>query len=408
MSKCEREIYSPISVINCEQLMISGNPEHTNFSFEMYKNFRDSSYEKKYYDFDEYWKIYSARYQFEEATASYILLKSYYKNDNGFKDYFLGKEAIASHMLPNYMLLKSYCKNNNGFKDYCLRRGSRQLEEDCCLGSRVMNDVETEYQASDYRIRYAGKQYGIVPTIPYKYVFGIAKIYKDSFFHLDDYYALGYYPKQKIDFRKRWCCVDLIDGLYYIGEKNQEHLPLKSEFHITDEKFSFPTIIDDKLVLEAYNVYQAKTKEGTEIKAIIYNDEYFRIEPVIWKKIGDDLVCTNILFETPVQMKNNYINNDNIQSLDDTFLKWYIDNIFIYDLFKYTYTDLAFMRENLPVGIDEDIKLKLKEIEKLKQIKENLILKQQGEEHNFDIVHNNIIGTLEDKKNITKSKVKTR
>lgn len=46
MSKCEREIYSPISVINCEQLMISGNPRHTNFSFEMYKNFRDSSYEK--------------------------------------------------------------------------------------------------------------------------------------------------------------------------------------------------------------------------------------------------------------------------------------------------------------------------------------------------------------------------
>ena len=58
-----------------------------------------------------------------------------------------------------------------------------------------MNDVEIEHQASDYRIRYAGKQYGIVPTIPYKYVSGIAKIYKDSFFHLDDYYVLGYYPK---------------------------------------------------------------------------------------------------------------------------------------------------------------------------------------------------------------------
>ena len=375
MSKCEREIYSPISVINCEQLMISGNPRHTNFSFEMYKNFRDSSYEKKYYDFDEYWKRYCARYQFEEATASYILLKSYYKNDNGFKD-------------------------------YCL--GGSELEEACCLGSRIMNDVEIEHQASDYRIRYAGKQYGIVPTISYKYGSGIAKIYKDSFFHLDDYYVLGYYPKQKIDFRKTWCCVDLVDELYYIGEKSQEHLPLKSEFYIMDEKFSFPTIKDDKLVLEAYNVYQAKTKEGTEIKAIIYNDEYFRIEPVIWKKIGDDLVCTNILFETPVQMKNDYINNDNIRSLDDTFFKWYIDNVFIYDLFKYTYTDLAFIRENLSVGIDEEIKLKLKEVEKLKRIKEKLILKQQGEKRSFDIVHNNIMGTLEDEKDITKSKVKTR
>ena len=102
-------------------------------------------------------------------------------------------------------------------------------------------------------------------------------------------------------------------------------------------------------------------------------------------------------------MKNDYINNDNIRSLDDTFLKQYIDNVFIYDLFKYTYTDLAFIREKLPVGIDEDIKLKLKEIEKLKQIKENLVLQQQMEKNSFKIVHNNIID-----KNITNSKAKTR
>ena len=41
MSKWKEDVYSPISVINCEQMMINGNPRHTSFSFEMYKNFRD-------------------------------------------------------------------------------------------------------------------------------------------------------------------------------------------------------------------------------------------------------------------------------------------------------------------------------------------------------------------------------
>ena len=53
------------------------------------------------------------------------------------------------------------------------------------------------------------------------------------------------------------------------------------------------------------------------------------------------------------------------------------------------------MRENLPVGIDEDIEAKLKEIERLKQIKANLILQQQGEEHIIDIARNNIMDILE-------------
>ena len=101
-------------------------------------------------------------------------------------------------------------------------------------------------------------------------------------------------------------------------------------------------------------------------------------------------------------MKNDYTNNDNIQSLDDTFLKWYIDNVFINDLFKYTYTDLTFMRENLPVGIDEDIETKLKEIERLKQIKANLILQQQGEEHIIDIARNNIMDILENQESDAK------
>ena len=78
------------------------------------------------------------------------------------------------------------------------------------------------------------------------------------------------------------------------------------------------------------------------------------------------------------------------------------DNVFINDLFKYTYTDLTFMRENLPIGIDEDIETKLKEIERLKQIKANLILQQQGEEHIIDIAHNNIMDILENEESDAK------
>ena len=74
-------------------------------------------------------------------------------------------------------------------------------------------------------------------------------------------------------------------------------------------------------------------------------------------------------------MKNDYIQNDDIQSLDDTFVKWYIDNIFTKDLFKYM--DISFMKEQIPLAIDEDIDIKLKEIERLKQMKANLILQEQ-------------------------------
>ena len=111
------------------------------------------------------------------------------------------------------------------------------------------------------------------------------------------------------------------------------------------------------------------------IKAIKYNDKWFRIEPVVWELIGENLVCTKILFESPVHMKNDYIQNGDIQSLNDTFVKWYIDNIFTKDLFKYT--DMSFMKEQISLAIDEDIDIKLKEIERLKQMKANLILQQQ-------------------------------
>lgn len=339
-------IYSPISVIDCEQIMINGNPKHTNFSYEMYKKFRDSLHEKKYYDWNEYDNI----YQLEKAQASYILLNSYYKNDYGL--------------------------------------------EDCCLGSRVMEDWEMRNFARDYRQRYIGKQYGIVPTIPYKYVSKIAKKYRERPCINYDYYALGYYPSKKIDFTHTWCGVDLADEFHYSKDQEWEHLPSKSKFQITDEKFSFPTIIDDKLELEICSVYQAKTLEGTKIKAIKYNEEWFRIEPVVWEKIEDDLVCTNIIFESPVHMKNDYVQNNDIQSLNDTFLKWYINNIFTRDLFKYI--DVSFMKEQIPLVINEQIDSKLKEIERLQQIIANLNLQQQSEEHIIDTVHRNITGLFKE------------
>lgn len=337
--------YSPISVIDSEQMIQTWYRRHTNFSYEMYKNFRDSSYEKKYYD----WEKYDSRYQWENAIASYILLKSYYKNANGL--------------------------------------------EDCCLGSRVMEDWEMREHAKDYRKRYIGKQYGIVPTIPYKYVSEIAKMYREGLDVDYNYYALGYYPKQKIDFSATWCRVALVDDSHY-SNTELDRLPSKSEFNMTDENFSFPIIIDDKLELENYSVYKATTEKGIDIKAIKYNDEWLRIEPVVWEKIGDNLVCTNILFESPVHMKNDYVKNDDIQSLDDTFLKWYIDNVFIYDLFKNM--DLSFMKWQIMLGIDGDIDSKLKEIERLKQIKANLILQQQEQRHFIDIAHKNITGPFEE------------
>ncbi len=276
----ENTHYSPISVIDGVQIMINRYPEHTDFSYEMYKKFRDTSFEKKYYDFDKYRNI----RELERAASSFIFVKSYYKNNNEL--------------------------------------------EDCCLGSKAMDDWEKRDFTNDYRIRYVGNQHGIVPTIPYKFVSKIAKMYREfRYYNYKDYYALGYYPKEKIIFYEKmifgenWGWVDLEDESHYIKNRKLEHLPKESELHITDEKFLFPTIIDDKLELETYNVYQAETLEGTKINVIKYNDKWFRLEPVVWKKIGNDLVCTNILFESPIHMKNDYVKSNDIQSFEDTFLK---------------------------------------------------------------------------------------
>lgn len=320
---------SPISVIDSEQMIIIGYREHTALAYRMYKNLINSSYEYKYYAGKKY---NCCTYQREHDMASYILLKSYYKNIKGF--------------------------------------------EDCCLSSRVMYNYEYEHEHGicDYRKRYIGKQYGIVPTIPYKYVYKTAKKLSEKFGN-DNCYALGYYPSKMIDFNEKQYRIDFVDELHYIKDNERDILPKESDFIITDDTFSFPIIIDDKLELENYNVYKATAEKGIEIKAIKYNDKWFRIEPVVWELIGENLVCTKILFESPVHMKNDYIQNGDIQSLNDTFVKWYIDNIFTKDLFKYT--DMSFMKEQISLAIDEDIDIKLKEIERLKQMKANLILQQQ-------------------------------
>lgn len=340
---------SPISVIDSEQMMIIGYREHTALAYRMYKNLINSSYEYKYYAGKKY---NCCTYQREHDMASYILLKSYYKNIKGF--------------------------------------------EDCCLSSRVMENYEYEHRC-DYRKRYIGKQYGIVPTIPYKYVYKTAKKFSEKFGN-DNCYALGYYPSKMIDFNEKqcWieCWIDFVDELHYIKDNERDILPKESDFIITDDTFSFPIIIDDKLELENYNVYKATTEKGIEIKAIKYNDKWFRIEPVVWELIGEDLVCTKILFESPVHMKNDYIQNDDIKSLNDTFVKWYIDNIFTKDLFKYT--DISFMKEQISLAIDEDIETKVKEIERLKQIKANLVLQQQNEEHIINTAHRNITRLFEE------------
>lgn len=318
---------SPISVIDSEQMIIIGYREHTALAYRMYKNLINSSYEYKYYAGKKY---NCCTYQRQHDMASYILLKSYYKNIKGL--------------------------------------------EDCCLSSRVMDNYEYEHGICDYRKRYIGKQYGIVPTIPYKYVYKTAKKISEKFGN-DNCYALGYYPSKMLDFNEKQYWIDFVDEVPYIKDNEKDILPKESDFIITDDTFSFPIIIDDKLELENYNVYKATTEKGIEIKAIKYNDKWFRIEPVVWELIGENLVCTKILFESPVHMKNDYIQNGDIQSLNDTFVKWYIDNIFTKDLFKYT--DMSFMKEQISLAIDEDIDIKLKEIERLKQMKANLILQQQ-------------------------------
>ena len=54
------------------------------------------------------------------------------------------------------------------------------------------------------------------------------------------------------------------------------------------------------------------------------------------------------------------------------------------------------LKKQMIFSIDEDIDTKLKEIEKLKQMKANLIIQQQSEEHIIDTAHKNITSLFEE------------
>ena len=54
------------------------------------------------------------------------------------------------------------------------------------------------------------------------------------------------------------------------------------------------------------------------------------------------------------------------------------------------------MKEQTLLGLNEDINSKMQEIDRLKKIRENLILQQQEQEHLIDTVHRNITSIFED------------
>ena len=66
------------------------------------------------------------------------------------------------------------------------------------------------------------------------------------------------------------------------------------------------------------------------------------------------------------------------------------------DLLKNDGIDYDLIEKQVLFRIDEDIDTKLKEIERLKQMKANLILQQQSEEHIIDTAHRNITGLFEE------------
>ena len=324
----ENNNYSPISIIDSNQIISSrGAYRSTDLAKDMHEKFIQDPFLCKYYEA-------SGSADYDMKIASYILLKSDPR------------------------------KEINNSELSCM---SRQ-----------------EYKQS-FMNRNISQQFGIVPTIPYKYVSKIAK--KDSC----GFYELGHYPTQKLDL-----------GFFYENQLTPEKV-----FNITEEKYSFPTIKNELMTIDTYDVY-----EFNSIKVIKYGDNWYKIEPVKWKKDGDVLICENILFESPIHIDKKYYNmpyvdvSDSVISFDNTFLKWYIDNIFTENLFKYT--DCTFMKEQMLLGLNEDINSKMKEIDRLKKIRENLILQQQEQEHLIDTAHRNITSLFEDEKKNLETPTKHR
>lgn len=356
--------FIPISIINCEQIMKLGYPHLTIFSRAISQKLNYSKFEV-----EKYYLAKGHRYPEPEIDKRYILLESSLTD--------MDKEKL-------------------------------------CFSTEVTEHMKT-IPRSDvyYKERYIEQIFGIIPVISYNYVLDIAipngkyncyyvyntreytnKAYYDIEGVYYDEYILGYYPKKKIAFTHE---DDYYNDIIYLTKDFNE-----SMFKITKDKISLPSIIDDKVIIKEYNIYQAKTLLG-DIKEIKYYGEWFAIEPIKWLKIGDNLVCEDILFTSPVHMKNDYIKNDDIHSLDDTFLKWYIDNIFTQDLFKYT--NLSFSKGQISNKIDEEINLKLREIEKLKQLKSKLIVQQSKENINNNNIHKNIERPIDEEDKLPKGRV---
>ena len=299
-------------------------------------------------------------------SSEQLILGDYIKYTNFAKD-----NSIVQ-MGKNFLIKSNpYADNNNSglYSLVCVYTGGIMRNYDYIIDNRKLDSLDP---------------FGIIPTIPYKLVSKIAKLNDKGL------YELGHYPQSDLwnnekDFSS-------FKGIYRFIESN------KSEFlkFALNEKFSLPVIEDDEnqVKVKSFDVYKIRDKDEYEAKVVFNGKACYKIEPVEWIKYGENLICSKILFYSPVHMKNDYIQNDDIKSFDDTFLKWYIDNIFTNDLFKYT--DLSYMKEQIPLAIDEDIETKGKEIERLKQIKANLVLQQQNEEHIINTAHRNITRLFEE------------
>lgn len=242
-----------------------------------------------------------------------------------------------------------------------------------CVKDYGWGEVKYEYKIYNRKLD-SSFSFGIIPTIPYKLVSKIAKLNDKGL------YELGHYPQVE-DHSNYW------EVRVFFDSNESEFLePLKEKFSLPMKEYN-----KEQVKVKSFDVYKIRDNEDK----IVWNGQaVFKIEPVEWIKYGDNLICSKVLFYSPIHMKNDYVQCDDIKSFDDTFLKWYIDNTFISDLFKYT--DLSYIKEQIPIAIDEDINTKLKEIEKLKQMKANLILQQQSEEHLVDTAHRNISKLFEE------------
>lgn len=295
------------------------------------------------------------------------------------------KNRVLTIYGKEFLIKTEPCKDIKNSGLYCLQGMKKMDRYELCF-----KNIESSF--------------GIIPIIPYKYVSKIAKLNDNGL------YELGHYPQNRfneISFAYSLAKSILknlkIQDEKTLGKLSHDIFESLNPQNISESKyvepvlgefFSTPETVDNKVTIKHNNIYKITDIDGNETKVIPYYDGLAKIETVEWIKSGEYLVCTKILFNCPVHTKNDYIQNDDIKSFDDTFLKWYIDNIFFKDLFKYT--DLTFMKKQMTLAIDEDIDTKLKEIEKLKQLKANLILQQQSEEHLIDTAQRNITSLFRD------------